>query len=155
MPKPKKKVAKPQKLAVRRAAKAPPVQKKVVIAAPPQQTVEDYVSKVLPWQRPVIEKLRVMIRAAAPRAEESIKWGQPVYEHRGPFSYIKAHAGQINFGFWRGAELDDPKKLLQGEGLKMRHVRIVETSTLDDEALATFVTQAFKLNDKKGDPTKG
>jgi hypothetical protein len=146
----------------RRAAKKTPkpAKQKAVHAAipvPPQQTVEDYVSKVAPWQRTVIEKLRTVVRAAAPRASEAIKWSQPVYEHKGPFAYIKAHAASVNFGFWRGAELDDPKRLLQGLGDKMRHVKIVEAQVLDEPTtvtLAAFVEQAFKLNDKKGDPTK-
>src|SRR5947209_11168955 len=52
-------------------------------------SVDDYLSKVAPWQRMVIEKLRTVVRGAAPSALESIKWGQPVYEHKGPFAYIK------------------------------------------------------------------
>ena len=146
----KKVVAKP--LAVKVAKKAMP--------APPslrQQgvTVDDYVAKVAPWQRTIIEKLREVVMAAAPSALESIKWGQPVYEHKGPFAYIKAHAAQVNFGFWRGAELDDTKRMLQGEGEKMRHVKILETHVIDEPTLAAFVKQAVALNDKKGDPTKG
>jgi hypothetical protein len=152
--------------------KAPPVVKKKVVAKPVAKiakkapapapsmralgvTVDDYVAKVAPWQRTVIEKLREVVMAAAPSALESIKWGQPVYEHKGPFAYIKAHAAQVNFGFWRGAELDDTKRMLQGEGERMRHVKILETHVIDELALAAFVKQAVALNDKKGDPTKG
>jgi hypothetical protein len=138
---------------------AKPVLKKVPAAAPsvrPQgDSVDEYLTKVAPWQRNVIEKLRVVVRGAAPAARESLKWGQPVYEHKGPFAYIKAHAAQVNFGFWRGAELDDQKRMLQGEGERMRHVKILETHVLDELALAAFVKQAVSLNDKKGDPTKG
>ena len=122
---------------------------------PPGQTVDDYVSKVVPWQRTIIETLRAVVKAVAPQATESIKWGQPVYEHKGPFSYIKAHATHVNFGFWRGAELDDPKRMLQGEGERMRHVKILETHVLDQPLLSALVKQAVVLNDKKGDPTKG
>ncbi|HEY1959057.1 MAG TPA: DUF1801 domain-containing protein [Polyangiaceae bacterium] len=125
------------------------------IMPPPGSSVDEYVSKVVPWQRTVIEKLRNVVKAAAPSASESIKWGQPVYEHKGPFSYIKAHATHVNFGFWRGAELDDPKRVLQGEGERMRHVRILETHALDELTLAALVKQAVALNDKKGDPTRG
>jgi len=125
------------------------------IMPPPGSSVDEYVSKVVPWQRTVIEKLREVVKSAAPHASESIKWGQPVYEHKGPFSYIKAHAGHVNFGFWRGAELDDPKRVLQGEGERMRHVRILETHALDEVVLAALVKQAVALNDKKGDPTRG
>jgi len=143
------------------AAKTPPPRtiaklprRPVPSVPPPGQTVDDYVSKVIPWQRSVIEKLRAVVKAAAPNAAESIKWGQPVYEHKGPFSYIKAHATHVNFGFWRGAELDDPKRMLQGEGERMRHVKILETHVLDEVVLAALVKQAAALNDKKGDPTK-
>jgi hypothetical protein len=122
---------------------------------PPGQTVDDYVSKVVPWQRAVIQKLRAVVKNAAPNALESIKWGQPVYEHKGPFSYIKAHATHINFGFWRGAELEDPKRMLQGEGERMRHVKILETHAVDEVVLGALVKQAVALNDKKGDPTRG
>jgi hypothetical protein len=71
---------------------------------------------------------------------------------------VKAHAAQVNFGFWRGADLDDPKRMLQGEGERMRHVKILETHVTDDgwhETLGSFVKQAVSLNDKKGDPLKG
>lgn len=150
----KKVVAKPV------AAKVAKVAAKKVPPAPPSMasqgvTVDDYVAKVAPWQRTIIEKLREVVMAAAPSALESIKWGQPVYEHKGPFAYIKAHAAQVNFGFWRGAEIEDTKRMLQGEGERMRHVKILETHVIDEPALAAFVKQAVALNDKKGDPTKG
>lgn len=159
----KKPIAKKKVVAAAPATKKKPIANvakvaKVVkqAAAPPEQnSVEEYVSKVAPWQRDVIQKLRNVLKSAAPNASESIKWGQPVYEHKGPFAYIKAHAAQVNFGFWRGAELDDHKRMLQGEGEKMRHVKILETHVIDEMTIAGLVKQAFALNDKKGDPTKG
>jgi len=165
-------VAKAKKKVLVAKKKAPVVAKKKVVLkavkspvkkvppAPPSigsqgVSVDDYLTKVAPWQRTIIEKLRIVVRAAAPNALESIKWGQPVYEHKGPFAYIKAHAAQVNFGFWRGAELSDDKRMLQGEGERMRHVKILETQPIDELTLASFVKQAVSLNDKKGDPTKG
>lgn len=137
------------------ATKVAKVTKLTKIVTSEENPVDEYLSKVAPWQRAVIEKLRGVLKMAAPHASESIKWGQPVYEHKGPFAYIKAHAAQVNFGFWRGAELDDHKRMLQGEGERMRHVKILETHVIDELTLGAFVKQAFALNDKKGDPTKG
>ena len=158
----KQKAKKPVKVMAHKRARALQVkrtQKKaptpIVTPLPLEQTVDDYVAKVAPWQRAIIQKLRSIIRAAAPRAEELMKWSQPIYWHRGPFSYIKAHAAHVNLGFWRGTELDDPKRVLQGEGNRMRQVKITETQPLDELMLGALVNQAFKLNDKKGDPTKG
>ncbi len=150
-----KKAAAATKTVAKKTAKPAPTSSPKVIVPSLGLSVDDYVSKVIPWQRAVIDKLRKMIRATTPHAAESIKWGQPVYEHKGPFAYIKAYADGVNFGFWRGAELTDGKRLLQGAGERMRHVKITETQVLDEVALSAFVKQAFALNDKKGDPTKG
>ena len=151
-----------KKVVAKAVVKLPPKKTLKVPAAAPSSmgqghgvSVDDYLAKVAPWQRTIIEKLRVVVKAAAPSASETLKWGQPVYEHKGPFAYIKAHAAQVNFGFWRGAELEDQKRMLQGEGEKMRHVKILETHVIDEPTLAAFVKQAVALNDKKGDPTKG
>ncbi len=65
-----------------------------------------------------------IVQKAAPEASESIKWAQPVYESNGPFAYIKAFKNAVNFGFWRGVDLDDPQGLLAGDGDKMRHVKL-------------------------------
>ncbi len=157
-PPPAKKVAKKVAPAPPTPALPPPPPPKVSAKLRTTGTgpnVDDYMTKVAPWQRAIIEKLREVVVTAAPHATESIKWGQPVYEHKGPFSYIKAHAAQVNFGFWRGAELEDPKRMLQGEGERMRHVKIIENHIIDDVSLVALVKQAVSLNDKKGDPTKG
>ena len=80
---------------------------------------------------------------------------QPVYETIGPFCYIKAFKNSVNFGFWRGIDIDDPNGLLQGTGVKMRHVKLTSLSDVDDAAFSDFVEQAVELNLKKGNPTKG
>ncbi len=138
-----------------KAAKAPKAKASEPKVAPREDSVDGYLTKVAPWQRAVIEKLRTIVKASTPNASEVYKWGQPVFEHKGPFAYVKAHAAQVNFGFWRGADLDDPKRMLQGEGERMRHVKILETHIIDETIFGGFVRQAFSLNDKKGDPTKG
>ena len=46
-----------------------------------------------------------------------IKWSQPVYEDDfGPFCFMKAHKNHVNIGFWRGAVMNDPENLLEGDG---------------------------------------
>ena len=119
------------------------------------KTVEEYIAGLEGWQAEVVEALRKIVMEAAPDAAESIKWAQPVYESNGPFAYMKAFKSSVNFGFWRGIDLDDPKGLLQGSGDKMRHVKLSSTDDIDTAAFAVFVRQALELNLTKGDPTKG
>ena len=106
-------------------------------------------------QADVVSSVRKILKEASPDAEEAIKWAQPVYSSNGPFAYIKAFKNSVNFGFWRGVELNDPKGLLQGSGDKMRHVKLTSPDDIDATAFDDFIVQAVQLNLTKGDPTKG
>jgi hypothetical protein len=119
-----------------------------------EKTVDAYIAQIEGWQAEIVSKVRMIILEAAPEADESIKWAQPVYETNGPFAYIKAFKNSVNFGFWRGVDIHDQHGLLQGTGEKMRHVKLVNPEDIDDEAFTDFVHQAVKLNLTKGDPTK-
>lgn len=118
------------------------------------KTVDAYITQLEEWQAEIVSKVRTIILEAAPEADESIKWAQPVYEVNGPFAYIKAFKNSVNFGFWRGLDIHDPHGLLQGTGEKMRHIRLTSLEDIDSEAFTDFIHQAVKLNLSKGDPTK-
>ena len=120
-----------------------------------EKTVAGYIAELEGWQAEVASSVREIVRGAAPEATESIKWAQPVWETNGPFCYMKAFKNSVNLGFWRGVELDDPRRLLEGSGQKMRHVKLTGADDIDAAALADFCRQAVELNLAKGDPTKG
>ena len=120
-----------------------------------EKTVDGYIAGLERWQGEIVAKLRTIVKNAAPQAKESIKWAQPVYESNGPFCYIKAFKNAVNFGFWRGVDLQDPGGMLQGTGDRMRHVKLTRLEEIDEKIFADFVHQAVELNQAKGDPTKG
>jgi hypothetical protein len=119
------------------------------------KSVEEYISSLEDWKGEIVTELRDIILEVSPEIKESIKWAQPVYESNGPFSYIKAFKNSVNFGFWRGVDLIDPKGILQGSGEKMRHVKLMRGDDMDHKVFNDFVRQAIKLNEELGDPTKG
>jgi hypothetical protein len=120
-----------------------------------EKTIDSYIAGLEEWKGEIIARVRKIILEAAPQAKESIKWAQPVYESNGPFAYIKAFNNDVNFGFWRGVDIKDPKGLLQGSGSKMRHVKITGINDIDESIFVDFIRQAIELNQVKGDPTKG
>jgi hypothetical protein len=120
-----------------------------------ERTVEGYIAGLPDWQAEIVTAVRKLILDAAPDAKESIKWAQPVYENVGPFAYIKAFKNAVNFGFWRGADLQDPKGLLQGSGEKMRHIKLTNPDQVQPQEFENLIKQALSLNLEKGDPTKG
>jgi hypothetical protein len=119
-----------------------------------EKTVDGYIAQLNDNQSEIVSKVRGIILDAAPEAVESIKWAQPVYETNGPFAYIKAFKNSVNFGFWRGVDIQDSHGLLDGSGEKMRHVKLVNLDDINESAFKDYVLQAVKLNLTKGDPTK-
>jgi hypothetical protein len=62
-----------------------------------------------------------------------------VFEVNGPFCYLKPFTTYVNFGFWRGNDLPDPRGLLEGGGERMRHVKLTNASEIQRDALVSFI----------------
>jgi len=121
---------------------------------PDQRTVEEYIAAVGGWRGAVMTELDALVRKAAPKATSAVKWAQPVYDRNGPMIWIKPFTRHVGIGFWRGAEMDDPRGLLQGDGDRMRNLPIREGEQLPRTAIRGFVRQAVALNQEKGDPSR-
>jgi hypothetical protein len=60
-----------------------------------------------------------------------------------PFAYVSTFKSHVNVGFWYGAALADPARLLQGSGKRMRHVKLIPGSESDDAALDDLIDAAY------------
>lgn len=120
-----------------------------------RKSVEEYIEKLAPKQKRLVNKLIRLVQDAEPKATLSIKWAQPVFELNGPFCYIKAFSNHINFGFWRGAQLSKGKGVsLESSGTNMGHIKVSEETDIVAVQFQAWVKEAVKLNKTKGDPTK-
>ena len=61
-----------------------------------------------------------------------------------PFGYVNAFKAHANVGFYYGAMLVDPAGLLEGEGKRMRHVKLRPGKERNDEALADLIPAAYE-----------
>lgn len=59
------------------------------------------------------------------------------------FAYVNAFKAHVNVGFFRGAELEDPARLLEGTGKYMRHVKLRPGDGVDEAALKALVDVAY------------
>jgi len=59
-----------------------------------------------------------------------------------PFGYVNAFRDHVNVGFFLGASLDDPARLLEGSGRFMRHVKVRPDVTVDEAALRMLIRDA-------------
>jgi hypothetical protein len=60
-----------------------------------------------------------------------------------PFGYVNVFTSHVNVGFFHGATLPDPARLLQGNGKFMRHVKLRPGMSVDDEALRRLIEAAY------------
>jgi hypothetical protein len=120
-----------------------------------QKTVDEYIAAFDDWRTDAMKRLREVVKEGAPHSAVGIKWAQPVWEWNGPMIWMKAYPKHVDIGFWRGTEMDDPKKVLTGDGERMRHIKITSVKDIPVDALRDLVKQAVKLNTAKGNPTLG
>lgn len=59
------------------------------------------------------------------------------------FAYVNAFKAHVNVGFFRGAEIADPKALLEGTGKFMRHVKLSPERDLEAVALTRLIETAY------------
>jgi len=60
-----------------------------------------------------------------------------------PFGYVNVFTAHVNVGFFHGAGLADPGKLLQGSGKYMRHVKLGPRMVIDAAALSRLIEAAY------------
>jgi len=60
-----------------------------------------------------------------------------------PFGYVNVFTSHVNVGFFQGAALPDPARLLQGTGKYMRHVKLKPGTPTNPAALRTLIAAAY------------
>jgi hypothetical protein len=60
------------------------------------------------------------------------------------FGYVNAFSTHCNVGFFRGADLPDPARLLEGSGKRMRHVKLRWGRPIDTAALTDLIEAAYR-----------
>ena len=61
-----------------------------------------------------------------------------------PFAYVNVFRAHVNVGFFHGAALIDPARLLQGAGKHMRHVKVHPGDALDVSAMDALIEAAYR-----------
>jgi hypothetical protein len=60
-----------------------------------------------------------------------------------PFGYVNSFKSHVNIGFFCGALLEDPARLLVGSGKRMRHVKLIPGGQLNAAALSDLIAAAY------------
>ena len=60
-----------------------------------------------------------------------------------PFAYVNSFKEHVNVGFFYGAVLDDPARLLEGSGKRMRHVKLRPNREFKAAAINELIEAAY------------
>lgn len=112
-------------------------------------TVEEWLENLPVDLQVITQELIEVARKNMPNMHEFIYHNAVGYSvNDSPFDRIcyiaPQEKGYVNFGFFFGAGLSDPKKLLVGDGKRLRHVKIWSVDEARNPALAKLITAPWK-----------
>jgi hypothetical protein len=112
-------------------------------------SVQDWLTNLVPDIRAITKQLRAVARKNMPNAQEFIHQDVMRYSTRDSPSdqicyILPQRKGYVNFGFFFGAGLRDPEKLLIGEGKRLRHVKVWSVEEAKNPALAKLIAAAWE-----------
>jgi hypothetical protein len=104
---------------------------------------DEYLKDQSPKNQAIIRGLRRFVRRVEPGLSEAVKWGNGCWVGKhGPVAYVYSASEYVQFGFFRGASLKDPRGLLEGKGRYVRHTKVREPSGIDERSFAALLRQA-------------
>jgi hypothetical protein len=106
------------------------------------------------WRGETLAHVRQLIHDADPDIQEEWKWekpksgGTPVWSHEGGVCTGETYKQVVKLTFFRGASLDDPKKLFNSslEGNTRRAIDLREGERIDEAAFKKLVRAAVAAN---------
>jgi hypothetical protein len=106
---------------------------------------DEYLADQASKNQDVIRGLRRFVKRVAPQLEESVKWGNGCWvNEKKPVAYVYSAPDHVQFGFFRGSTLKDPRGLLEGKGAYVRHVKVRKRADIDESTFGALLRQAAR-----------
>ncbi|MBS1502987.1 MAG: YdeI/OmpD-associated family protein [Bacteroidetes bacterium] len=115
------------------------------------ERVDAVIAKSADFAKPILIHIREVVHRASPLINETIKWGMPFFEYKGPVCMMAPFKQHLGFGFWKASRLKDSNGYLKGsdeEAAAGSFGRIEKLSDLPpDDVLIGFIHQMITLNE--------
>lgn len=116
--------------------------------------VDAYIANAATFAQPILTRFRTLVHKACPNVQETIKWGMPAFDDKGPLCSMAAFKKHCAFGFWKAALLHEsqdgttPAAMNWGApGRDPIPARIQSSDDLpSDAAILRLIRRAAKLN---------
>ncbi|MDM7921946.1 MAG: YdeI/OmpD-associated family protein [Pyrinomonadaceae bacterium] len=110
--------------------------------------IDAYIEKSADFAKPVLEHFRKLVHRACPEVVETIKWGMPAFEYKGPLCGMASFKAHCAVNFWKesllGSDAFPAEKTAMGS-----FGRITSKKDLPaDKVMIDLIKRAAELNDK-------
>ena len=112
--------------------------------------IDAYIEKSPEYAQPILEHLRNLVHTACAEVVETVKWGMPFMDFKGPLCNMAAFKGHCSFGFWKASLMKDAGELAKNQNTAMGHLGKI-TSLKDlpsDKKIIALIKEAAELNEK-------
>jgi hypothetical protein len=107
--------------------------------------IDAYIARSADFAKPILNHFRSLVHEACPEVVETMKWGNPSFDHHGLLCSMAAFKAHCTVGFWRGELLG----LTREEGSMGHFGRIASMNDLPAKStLVKLVKQAATLNEE-------
>jgi uncharacterized protein YdeI (YjbR/CyaY-like superfamily) len=115
--------------------------------------IDAYIMKSADFAKPILIHIREQVHKACPDVEEGMKWSFPHFMYKDSIlcsmASFKHHCA---FGFWLGAVMEDPNKILRSGENKTAMGHLGQLTSLkdlpSDKVLKAYIKEAMSLIDK-------
>ncbi|HMO15678.1 MAG TPA: YdeI/OmpD-associated family protein [Pirellulaceae bacterium] len=118
--------------------------------------VDKYIEQAPDYAKPILNKLRILVHKGCPEVQETIKWGMPSFDFKGPLCSMAAFKKHCGFSFWKSALIFDENKKYSENELRLKwgttekgsdcaHITNIKDLPTDAKFLA-LLKKAVKLN---------
>jgi len=110
--------------------------------------IQQFIAALPDHKREVALQVRDIVLAANPNVTEAIKWRQLTFIcGKTDIAFIYTYPGvdYMNLGFMKATSLPDPKKLFEGTGKGMRHIKIKTTKDIPAAQIKKWVKESISI----------
>ena len=113
--------------------------------------VDEYIASVPDFAKPILVHVRKLIHKAHPEISESIKWGFPNFDYKGPLCSMASFKNHCSLNFWKASLMKDSNNLFSlAEKATMGNLgRLTSLKDLpSDKILLEYLKEAIELNEQ-------
>ena len=94
----------------------------------------------------IVQAARTLVRSVAPEVTERVMYGGILFAAPEQFCGVFAYSAHVSMEFGQGAELNDPRRVLEGSGKFRRHIKLQTLADLESKHLRDYIAQALRFS---------